>query len=505
MSTRTISFGRIVAVALSATLIPCNALLATPPFGDIQTVPSVPSTPPRGDSNFDWQGLTEGILQGLQQRPPSRRPQTPFVPNRPSGSYRVPLGPRVRPSYPQPPYSQPNYQPQPSYPPQPSYEPPVVTPQRTEPLPPNVVAEPQEVVRPVPEQTPLWEDRVWEVSLRETNCYASALQQQALQEFSSCRGALGKTGGKGTALYDQLEQTQIMLQQGQSWRELEPLMQRILEQNRSTFSGRLSERWQTVMRTAMVCEAFRVAATAAPRGRGWPLDVVVIPTGIIWVVYDPLLPVGTALFVSERLMVCGGGRDTELRLATTTAAEAIGLPVAPGKPEPDISEDEALKLADSIIIRNVNDGTTSVNYMLNGRFNYSIGPGHNQKLDTGRDWLIEFDRGEGREAARYKLTEGTYEFRIVSGRWDLVRVTCHVNIDNSDGKQDFSYLMNNEVVTVKAGEKQELESSQPIVVSFDRGEGVGKPARKNLNKSGTYKIAVDTDTNYLDLFAAETS
>ena len=49
------------------------------------------------------------------------------------------------------------------------------------------------------------------------------------------------------------------------------------------------------------------------------------------------------------------------------------------------------------------------------------------------------------------------------------------------------------------------ESSEPIVVSFDRGEGVGKPARKNLNKSGTYKIAIDTDTNYLDLFATETS
>ena len=501
MSTRTISFSRIVAVALSATLIPCNALLATPPFGEIPTVPSrpgVPITPPRGDSDFNWQGLTEGILRGLQQPPRGRQP-TPYFPNRPPGSNRVPLGPRVPPSYPQPSYSEPYY------PPQPSNRPPVVEPPRTESLPPNVVAEPQEIVRPVPEQTPLWGDRVWEVSVRETNCYASALQQHALEEFTSCRSAMGKTGGKGTGLFDQLEQIQIMLQQGQSWRNLEPLMQRILEQNRSTFSGQLSERWQTVMRAAMVCEAFRIAATAAPRGRGWPLDVFAIPTGIIWVVYDPLLPVGSGLFVSERLMVCGGGPGTELRLVTTTAAQGLGLPVAPGKPEPDISEDEAISLAEAIIIRHLDVATGSVNYVLNGRYKYSVKPGHAQKLDAGKDWVIEFDRGDGGGAARYQLTKGTYEFRVVSGRWDLVRATHRVNIDNSDGKQDFLYLMNNEVVTVKAGAQQELESSEPIVVSFDRGEGVGKPARKNLNKSGTYKIAVDTGTNYLDLFAAETS
>jgi hypothetical protein len=65
--------------------------------------------------------------------------------------------------------------------------------------------------------------------------------------------------------------------------------------------------------------------------------------------------------------------------------------------------------------------------------------------------------------------------------------------------------MNNEVVTVKAGEQKEIESTDPIVLAFDRGEGAEKPARKNLNKSGTYKIAIDTDTNYLDLFETETS
>ncbi len=518
MSRRTISLRRMLAVALSATLISCNALWATPPFGGgVQTLPGrtpIPSPPSRGDSDFNWQGLAEGILQGLQQRPPGGRGETPFFPNQPSPSNRVPLRPGVRrPSYPQPSYPQPNsgqpYYPGPSYPTQPSTEPPIVEPPPIEPLPSNVVPEPKTpepktIVPAVPQQGPLWGDRVWEASVRETNCYASEMQQVALNELAGFRSALGKTGGKGTSLFDQLDQFQIMLQKGQAWSALEPLMQGIAEQNRSTFSGQLSARWQTVMRTVMVREAFRVAATAAPRGRGGPFGVAAIPTGIILVVYDPLLPIGTGLFVSDRLMVCGGGRGTAFRLATCSAAEGLGLPVAPGQPEPDISEDEAMSLADSIVIRNPPDATTPVNYRLNDRYRYSMEPGHTQTIDAGKDWVIEFDRGDRGEAVRYRLTKGTYEFRIVSGRWDLVRVTYNVNIDNSDGKQDFRYLMNNEVVTVKAGEERQVESSEPIVVSFDRGEGVGKPARKNLNKSGTYKIAVDTDTNYLDLFATET-
>jgi hypothetical protein len=39
-------------------------------------------------------------------------------------------------------------------------------------------------------------------------------------------------------------------------------------------------------------------------------------------------------------------------------------------------------------------------------------------------------------------------------------------------------------------------------VKFDPGEGPEAPAQKLLNKSGTYKVAVDTQTNQLDLFSS---
>ncbi len=186
-----------------------------------------------------------------------------------------------------------------------------------------------------------------------------------------------------------------------------------------------------------------------------------------------------------------------------SAAEGLGLPVAAGEPEPDITPEEAETLSDHIVIRNRPDAANAVNYVLNRRLTYSIQPGYKQKIPAGQDWTIEFDRGDGTGVARYSLTKGFYEFRVMENRWELVKHDYKVTIDNRDGVQDFSYLMNNEVVTVPAGESKTHESLEPVVVEFDRGEGVENVARKNLNKNGTYKVAVDTETNYLDLFASK--
>jgi hypothetical protein len=43
------------------------------------------------------------------------------------------------------------------------------------------------------------------------------------------------------------------------------------------------------------------------------------------------------------------------------------------------------------------------------------------------------------------------------------------------------------------------------VIEFDWGAGTDAPARKNLNKNGTYKVAVDTESNYVDLLGEEQS
>ena len=96
--------------------------------------------------------------------------------------------------------------------------------------------------------------------------------------------------------------------------------------------------------------------------------------------------------------------------------------------------------------------------------------------------------------------KGDYEFCIVNKCWELKSVKYDITIDNRAGNQDFQYVVENKVVTVPAGETKRQQSDEPIIVAFDRGNGPDEPARKNLNKSGVYKVAVDPDTNYLELF-----
>ena len=128
-----------------------------------------------------------------------------------------------------------------------------------------------------------------------------------------------------------------------------------------------------------------------------------------------------------------------------------------------------------------------------------------QRLPADPSWNIQFDRGAGQGVARYALPPGHYEFRIEQGRWVLKKVTYEVTIDNREGTQEFAYVLDNEVVRVKPGESKTHTDTEPVFIEFDRGDVVEDVAQKNLNKSGIYKVAVDPQTNNLDLFATEES
>jgi hypothetical protein len=294
-----------------------------------------------------------------------------------------------------------------------------------------------------------------------------------------------------------------MLANDASWRDLEPIARALADDHRSAFSGNALEQVQQAIRMLMVRDAFRLVVESGPRARGGPFGFEVIPVGLIWIVHDPTLLVGTGLFVNEQVFVCGG--EGELYVSRGTVAAALGLPVGAGPPVPDIDAEKARSLRDAITIHHKKNAATPVNYVLDRRQPFTIQPGHTQKLPADRKWIIEFDRGAGGGTARYSLSKGCYEFRVVDNRWGIFKLKFNVTIDNREGKQDFVYLMNNEVVTVPAGETQSHVGNDPIVIEFDRGAGPETPARKNLNKNGTYKVAVDTENNYLELFGEEQS
>jgi hypothetical protein len=218
-------------------------------------------------------------------------------------------------------------------------------------------------------------------------------------------------------------------------------------------------------------------------------------------VFDPTLPVGTGLLVTDNVMVCGSGGRGDLWIAQTSAASALGLPVGVGDPIPDVTEEEEESPDDLVVITNQKDAATPVHYVLNDGKTYSLEPGYQQKLDADERWIIEFDRGSRQGTARYSLSRGAYEFRVADGKWELFKLNFNVTLDNHDSDQDFQCVIEDEIVTVPAGQSVTHKSKVPVIVEFDRGGGPDSFARKNLNKSGTFKVAVNADTNYLDLFA----
>jgi hypothetical protein len=81
----------------------------------------------------------------------------------------------------------------------------------------------------------------------------------------------------------------------------------------------------------------------------------------------------------------------------------------------------------------------------------------------------------------------------------LYNTTYDVVLDNTANENDFHFVTDGQVRTIKAGETCSLSGKYPIVVSFDRGDG-GEPCEKTC-QSGTYRIGVNDKTQLLDLLA----
>ncbi|HUE69560.1 MAG TPA: hypothetical protein VMP01_01620 [Pirellulaceae bacterium] len=81
-----------------------------------------------------------------------------------------------------------------------------------------------------------------------------------------------------------------------------------------------------------------------------------------------------------------------------------------------------------ILIKSPPDAPGDVGYGINDKWVYTIEPGQKQKLEAGRQWTIEFNRGiDGAQAARYTLDAGIYEFHFSDDAgWELQRVSDSV-------------------------------------------------------------------------------
>ena len=356
------------------------------------------------------------------------------------------------------------------------------------------------IARPkCPVAKPPLDHRVWEVSVREAQSYHQQLTVCAIQRLDGLLKELGK-GQHVIRMRAEIDEIRSLVNDNAAWRTVEPAIKRFCMMHTGELNLRARDGCRQLQGLLFARDACMVAAGGEARGRSDSLATGILPTGEIWVVYDPTLRVGSGLLVNSQVMVCGTDRSQQLQVARGSAARGLGLPVSNGTKLATIDASK-LKRTTGVVIRASKDAPSPVHYVLNDRWPYSIKPGQVQALKNDKKWTATFARGDTSDVAHVSLTRPTYEFQVEDDRWTLKPVSLHMTIDNSDSQQDFQFVANDKLVTIKAGESKTIESGKPIVVNYSRGDGDKEPATVRLNKSGTFKPAVDESTNQWALFA----
>jgi hypothetical protein len=243
-------------------------------------------------------------------------------------------------------------------------------------------------------------------------------------------------------------------------------------------------------------DAREIILTATP-GKGL---VAKLPIGNdVTLIFDPTLPLRTAIVLSDHEMLIGHEGHSALTISTGNAAEALGLPVVTGTP---LAEAEGEVVTDGVLIVNPASSRSTINYNINGN-HYVAEPGMQQRLaplHAGQSWVVEFDRGENFGPATYTMSPGTYHFTPSDLGWQLYRQRFEIVLDNTKSNQEFNCIFQGEDVTVPASRAETFTSIYPIVVRFDRGNGTEFVTKTTPMTVGNLQIGVSASDNMWDLF-----
>lgn len=238
-------------------------------------------------------------------------------------------------------------------------------------------------------------------------------------------------------------------------------------------------------------EARHLLETAEPEKGA----VAKLPAGNVTLLFDPTLPVGTAIVLSKDAILIGNEGAGPMSIAEGNAAQALKLPIVTGSPIPEAEGDE---ITGGTVVVNPSSSRATINYNINGN-HYVMEPGMRQKLPGDRKWVIEFDRGQNFGQSAYTLAPGTYHFTPSDLGWQLYRQRFDVVLDNSQSNQEFHFVFQGEDTAVPAQATKSISSIYPIIVRFDRGNGADFVA-KEIKASGDVQIGVNATDNLWDLF-----
>lgn len=229
--------------------------------------------------------------------------------------------------------------------------------------------------------------------------------------------------------------------------------------------------------------------------------VGVLPVGTTSMVMMPVLgPNEVLISPNGNMIIMGTGGAGAISTTTVDAADALGLPLGVGDPEPDSKSDYTKQVNSGVLLMNPTDN--EVNYVL-ANHNYSMKPGYTQKLGADRSWVIRFNRGEGLGEAEYTLSEGTYNFGYGDKGWELYQKTFSVTVDNTGNDQSFNYVADNTEVTLPPGGTKTTTSSFPIFLRFDRGDGGAEAVKKISEKNYHLKVGINPKDGLWDLYPQE--
>jgi hypothetical protein len=223
-----------------------------------------------------------------------------------------------------------------------------------------------------------------------------------------------------------------------------------------------------------------------------------LPTGRTKIIHNPHLAFGRAVVLNDETVMVGSRGRHGVEITRGNAAAALGLPTSSEDPVPDA--EGAPMTSGTMLISPKRNGST-VKYVLDGQ-EYTMRPGSSQRLPANRRWVIEFDRGGREGQSQYTLSKGTYYFEPTDHGWELYRERFDVTIDNSRNPKDFHFMFAGEPQVVKAGRTRDVSSRYPIMIEYDRGNGI-EMVRKALNFAGNVEVAINAEDNLWDLFPEE--
>ena len=223
-----------------------------------------------------------------------------------------------------------------------------------------------------------------------------------------------------------------------------------------------------------------------------------LPSGKVAIIHDTSLPFGAAVVLGNGAVMVGGNGRGPVSVTYGNAAEALGYSVVTAQPVADTQGEE---VKSGVLLVNPTGSGANVIYFVNGA-RYVMKPGMSQKLPVGTNWVVDFDRGGNLGHAAYTVADGTYYFTPSEHGWNLYRERFDVVLDNSENPSTFNYSLNGEEKTVPANRTATISGNYPLVVRFDRGNGLQR-ASKTLNFSGTVQVGVNARDNLWDLFPTD--